>query len=259
MWTKCLHCSVCMASDLQALRTASSFQEPHHLFNVKLLFARMKNNYLKIIPCRQGRCGAAMCGNTITVKAKRWSNTLWTLFLPPALRHLAIEPCWGTMLPSGHKQHYVMSLFMAFYHVSSNVTFKALKSQWDMTACLWLTTNVPSASLSFQLWEAWVKNSLLRAELLSLVIPSGPIYKERQNDAKESNNEYNWCPESFVLKTQTMQQILYFSINDSISQNLKRFQKYKKNWASTLLHTTETHLTQIFCQLEMLSIVCSLH
>lgn len=33
----------------------------------------------------------------------------------------------------------------------------------------------PSASLSFQLWEACVKNSLLRAELLSLAKPSGPI------------------------------------------------------------------------------------
>lgn len=35
---------------------------------------------------------------------------------------------------------------------------------------------LPSANLSFQLWEAWVKNSLFRAELLSLAVPSGPTY-----------------------------------------------------------------------------------
>lgn len=41
-------------------------------------------------------------------------------------------------------------------------------------------TNLPSANLSFQLCEAWVKNSLLRAELLNLAIPSGPICEDRQ-------------------------------------------------------------------------------
>lgn len=57
------------------------------------------------------------------------------------------------------------------FHAS---TFFSFSISWRKRTCIsWV--NSPSASLSFQLWEAWVKNSLLRAELLSRAIPSGPI------------------------------------------------------------------------------------
>ena len=42
----------------------------------------------------------------------------------------------------------------------------------------------PSASLSFQLCDAWVKNSLLRAELLRRAMPSGPTCRDRGHQSE---------------------------------------------------------------------------
>lgn len=136
----------------------------------------------------------------VTLKRSPYTNILRGLSPPEEINLLlSMVLLKKLLLPRFHFLLLLHLLSEAHLHLVCEFTYRSKRSkplsparsqQRDGTCSggselvLGWWGSVPSASLSFQLWEAWVKNSLLRAELLSLAIPSGPICDDRVTEGQ---------------------------------------------------------------------------